>query len=160
MNDHPAFSEPGAAEQALDRLLRFHHRTLATLQALVDEVESPAARALVQDVRRETGVLLEDPAAQVMATLEEAVRAVQFLQSEVQRQEGAGPRLSGNDQPANLPAYLSRFLAERAVTPGFRYEVIQDPMRGWIIRWKEFTERGTVRGSGQFSERPYAWLDE
>ena len=54
----------------------------------------------------------------------------------------------------------ARFLAERAQEPGFTYEVIQDPVRGWIVAWKEFTNRGTVRGYGQFCERPYAWLDD
>ena len=38
--------------------------------------------------------------------------------------------------------------------------VDQDPVRGWIIRWKEYTHRGTVRGYGQICERPYAWLED
>jgi hypothetical protein len=46
---------------------------------------------------------------------------------------------------ANMPAYLQRFLAERAQEPGFYYEVVQDPVRGWIVSWKEYTSRGTVR---------------
>jgi hypothetical protein len=33
-------------------------------------------------------------------------------------------------------------------------------VRGWIVSWKEYTNRGTVRGYGQFCERPYAWLDD
>ena len=60
----------------------------------------------------------------------------------------------------NMPAYLERFLAERSAQPGFTYEVVQDDVRGWMVCWKEFTHRGTVRGYGQFYERPYAWLDE
>ena len=60
----------------------------------------------------------------------------------------------------NMPAYLQRFLAERSQEPGFSYEVAQDPVRGWIVSWKEYTNRGTVRGYGQFYERPYAWLDD
>ena len=44
--------------------------------------------------------------------------------------------------------------------PGFTYEVIHDENRGWIIKWKEYTAKGSVRGSGQFYERPYAWIDE
>jgi hypothetical protein len=59
-----------------------------------------------------------------------------------------------------MPAYLQRFLAERSQEPGFRYEVESDPVRGWIVSWKEYTNRGTVRGYGQFCERPYAWLDD
>ncbi len=147
-------------DESLERLRKFHERTLAQLQTLVDDVASPEARTLVLEVRKAAGLQMEDPIAQVMAKLEEAVRAVQFLQSEIQRQNGGGPRLAGGDHPANLPAYLSRFLAEREGTPGFHFEVTQDLERGWVIHWKEYTERGTVRGSGHFSERPYAWLDE
>jgi hypothetical protein len=59
-----------------------------------------------------------------------------------------------------MPAYLQRFLAERSNGPAFSYEVSQDEVRGWVIRWKEYTDQGTVRGFGQFYERPYAWLDD
>lgn len=60
----------------------------------------------------------------------------------------------------NLPSYPQRFLAEHAELPGFSYEVEEDPVRGCIIRWKEYAARGTVRGYGQICERPYAWLDD
>ena len=60
----------------------------------------------------------------------------------------------------NLPATLARFLAERRDLPGFTYGVLHDENRGWIILWKEYTNTGSVRGSGQFYERPYAWIDE
>ncbi len=60
----------------------------------------------------------------------------------------------------NLPATLARFLDERRELPGFTYEVLHDENRGWIILWKEYTQTGSVRGSGQFYERPYAWIDE
>ena len=38
--------------------------------------------------------------------------------------------------------------------------IIQDEVRGWMICWKEYTHRGTVRGYGQICERPYAWLED
>ena len=60
----------------------------------------------------------------------------------------------------DLPSPLQRFLAERTQFPGFTYEVVQDEVRGWVIRWKEYTARGRVRGFGQFYERPYAYLDD
>jgi len=71
--------------------------------------------------------------------------------------QGPGDEFSV-DGVTNLPAPLSRFLAERSQYPGFKYKVIQDDVRGWVIRWKEYTHRGTVRGYGQFYERPYAWI--
>ena len=58
------------------------------------------------------------------------------------------------------PATLARFLAERRDMPGFTYQVLHDENRGWIILWKEYTQTGSVRGSGQFYERPNAWIDE
>ena len=58
------------------------------------------------------------------------------------------------------PCRLARFLAERKENPAFSYRVQQDPVRGWVICWKEYTEDGRIRGYGQFYERPYAWLDD
>jgi hypothetical protein len=60
----------------------------------------------------------------------------------------------------DLPSQLQRFLAERIQTPGFTYDLVQDEVRGWVIRWKEHTPQGTIRGYGQFYERPYAYLDD
>ena len=41
-----------------------------------------------------------------------------------------------------------------------REKELQDEVRGWVIRWKRYTLRGTVQGYGQFYERPYAWLED
>ncbi len=64
------------------------------------------------------------------------------------------------DGISNLPATLSRFLAEHTDMPGFTYEVSHDENRGCVILWREYTHLGSVRGSGRFYERPYAWIDE
>jgi hypothetical protein len=97
----------------------------------------------------------------VMTAVEEAIRALKISESELQ---GAIVDVSEADFQvegiANMPAYLRRFLAERSSQPAFSYEVSQDEVRGWVVRWKEYTHRGTVRGFGQFYERPYAWLDD
>jgi hypothetical protein len=55
-----------------------------------------------------------------------------------------------------MPAYLQRFLGERAAQSGFSYDVVQDVERGWV----EYTTHGTAGGYGQFYERPYAWLED
>ena len=55
-----------------------------------------------------------------------------------------------------MPAYLQRFLGERAAQSGFSYDVVQDVERGWVARWKEYTTHGTAGGYG----RPYAWLED
>ena len=62
--------------------------------------------------------------------------------------------------PYPAEANLWDDLWQRADQPGFNYWVDQDSVRGWIIRWKEYTHRGTVRGYGQICERPYAWLED
>jgi hypothetical protein len=156
----PLTEVDGETAKTLGHLLRQQERTLNLLEMLRDEMDSPTVRAMVDSVRKGTGLRLEDTTAQVRQRLEEAVRAVKLAQSELLQPYRSGVPVGGSDLPANLPPHLARFLAERQATPGFKYEVIQDSMRGWVVRWKEFTARGTVRGSGQFSERPYAWLEE
>ena len=93
--------------------------------------------------------------------VEEAIRALKMPESEMRSAildvTEADFEVEGI---ANMPAYLRRFLAERSSQPGFSYEVSQDEVRGWMVRWKEYTHRGTVRGFGQFYERPYAWLED
>jgi hypothetical protein len=54
---------------------------------------------------------------------------------------------------------MLRFLATRQAGPGFTYHLDRDAIRGWVIHWKEYTDKGAVRGSGHFYERPYAWLE-
>jgi hypothetical protein len=97
----------------------------------------------------------------VKTAVEEAIRALRMSESEM---HGAITDVTEADFEvdgiANMPAYLRRFLAERSSQPGFSYEVSQDKVRGWVVRWKEYTHRGTVRGFGQFYERPYAWLKD
>ena len=99
--------------------------------------------------------------ADVISGVEESIRALKLFESEIQAvlAQGPGDEFSV-DGVTNLPATLSRFLAERSQYPGFKYEVIRDDVRGWVIRWKEYTHRGTVRGYGQFYEMPYAWIDD
>ncbi len=150
----------GDTAKALGHLLRQMERTQSLLEMLGEEMESPAIRGMVDSLRKATGLRFDDGMAQVIQKLEEAERAVRLTRSELVQPLESG--IPGGDArlPSNLPPHLARFLAERESTPGFRFEVEQDHVRGWVIRWKEFTVRGTVRGSGQFSERPYAWLDE
>jgi hypothetical protein len=124
-----------------------------------EQERSPATESLVKKIKARTGTAPD--LTEIKTAVEESIRAIKLSQSNIQ---GA---VSENDDAsfeikgiANMPAYLQRFLAERAQEPGFTYEVEQDPVRGWIVSWKEMTNRGTVRGYGQFCERPYAWLDD
>lgn len=115
---------------------------------------------LLRDLRRRVGMGPENGIAEVVAALEEALRSIQLAEAEAQDalvSDAAEVSVEGID---NLPGRLSRFLAERLHYPGFTYEVSQDPVRGWVIAWKERTADGRIRGFGQFYERPYAWLDD
>ncbi len=142
------------------QLQRHQERALQILNEAKAELGSPLTKTLLQRLQNDGAAEVVDCVRQVVARLEDAIRATEYSQSEIHREllttrgtvEAAGV--------SNLPQGLARFLAERKDTPGFTYEVRQDAVRGWIIQWKEYTHRGTVRGSGQFYERPYAWIDQ
>ena len=142
-------------------LIRIQERLLNRLLDVRDELRAPSTQRLLRQFRSEMGAGgVSQDLAQVAALLEQAIREVKFLESEVRHllfDEVAEFELSG---VPNLPPTLARFLAERASTEGFSYEVREDPVRGWIIHWKEYQENGTIRGCGQFYERPYAWLED
>lgn len=145
-------------EQA--QLLRLHDRTRAQLERARDDLTSPGVQKFLKELRRRAGTTHEEGLANVVQAIEDALRAVQVAESDLQaqmREESDAPTVDGIE---NLPARLARFLAERHQLPGFTYEVEQDEVRGWMICWKEYTGDGNIRGYGQFYERPYAWLDE
>lgn len=145
-------------EQA--QVLRLHDRTRTLLQRARDDLTSPGVKKLLKEIRRRSGDSLEAGLSDVISAIEEALRAVQVAESDAQlemQEENAITAIQGID---NLPARLGRFLAERDHLPGFSYEVEQDEARGWVITWKEYTHEGTIRGAGQFYERPFAWLDD
>lgn len=146
------------AKREYAQLLRLHERLLVQLQRSLEDLTSSQTAALVKDIKARTGSSPDLTA--IIAAVEESIRSIKLSQSAIR---GAilehHEDLSVEGVP-NLPAHLQRFLAERAQQPGFSYEVLQDEVRGWVIAWKEYTHRGTVRGFGQFYERPYAYLDD
>jgi hypothetical protein len=146
------------AKREYSQLLRLHERTLVQLQRLRDDLTSSVTADLLRDIKSRTG---STPGlADVTAAVEEAMRALKTSESQVRSAMFDQPRDLSVEGIPNLPAHLQRFLAERAESPSFSFDVVQDEVRGWIIQWREYTHRGTIRGYGQFSERPYAWLDD
>lgn len=149
------------ANREYAQLLRMQERLVSQLQRVRDELIAPVTTRLMKDIRNRTGSAPTQAMADVTSEVEQAIRALKLLESELRdalhQESGEEFTISGI---SNLPAPLARFLAERTQLPGFRFEVLQDDVRGWVIRWKEYTHRGTVRGYGQFYERPYAWLEE
>jgi len=147
------------AKREYTQLLRLHEQLLGQFTRARDELLAPGTDSLVKQIKGRTGTAPD--LTELKTAVEEAIRALKLSQSTMQTAVDAAPdAVVEIEGVANLPAYLQRFLAERAGQPGFSYDVVQDEVRGWIIRWKEYTNRGTVRGYGQICERPYAWLED
>jgi len=148
------------ARRQYAQLLRMHERVLDRLESVRHELDAPSTRKLLREIRAQTGSAPEASIQELQARVEEAIRTLKLSESALSQQLLHNPEMLEVEGAANLPAHLARFLAERSELPGFHYDVVQDEVRGWVIRWKEYTSQGTVRGYGQFYERPYAWIDE
>lgn len=149
-----------SARREYAQLLRLHDRLGIQLRRIRDELEAPGTGALVREIVRRTGDSPGAPITEVLSSVEEALRTLKLASSQAQL------ALLDRYEPEkvagvpNLPPSMARFLAERAESSHFHYDVLQDEVRGWVIRWKERTSDGSIRGFGQFYERPYAWLDD
>jgi len=156
----PAVEPPLEARREYAQLLRLHDRLRQQLQRIRDDMEAPGITKLLRELRRRVGTEPETALAEVTSSIEEALRALQLAEAEAQQALDADTEEIEVEGVEHLPGRLARFLAERADSPNFSYEVEQDPVRGWMILWKEYTGDGRIRGYGQFYERPYAWLDD
>jgi len=130
------------------------------LQMVLGELRNPITTKIMQAIKQRTGSTPAEAIGEVTTAVEEAIRACKMSEADLRQDPLDNFGQVAVEGADNLPATLARFLAERSELPGFSYTVIQDENRGWIIRWKEHTEWGTVRGAGQFYERPYAWLED
>lgn len=146
------------AKREYAQLLRLHERLTVQLQRTLEELTSTQTADLVKDIKARTGT--EPDLSAITTSVEESIRALKLSQSSIRQALLEHHETLDVEGVTNLPAHLQRFLAERAQLPGFSYEVVQDEVRGWVICWKEYTHRGTVRGYGQFYERPYAYLED
>lgn len=147
------------AKREYTQLLRLHEQLLGQFARARDELLAPGTTSLVKQIKGRTGS--EPDLTELKTAVEETIRSLKLSQSSIQGALSDTSDASFEVEGiANLPAYLQRFLGERAGQPGFSYWVEHDPVRGWIIKWKEYTNRGTVRGYGQICERPYAWLED
>ncbi len=156
----PESKHQGKGLREFSQLLRIQERLLSMLQDVLDELSAPTTLSLLRELRNRTGSNVNESFGRVTSQVEGAIRDLKVFESELQRELLADPGEISVDGVSNLPAPLSRFLAERSQNPHFSYKVHQDPVRGWIISWKEYTAQGFVRGFGQFYERPYAWLED
>jgi hypothetical protein len=155
----PRQESKAPAKREYAQLLRLHEQLLGQFARAREVLLAPGTVGLVKEIKRRTGSAPD--LADVKTQVEHTIRALKLSESQIR--SAVSDHIDATFQVegvANLPPYLQRFLAERSHEPGFSYKVEQDPVRGWIISWKEFTHRGTVRGYGQFCERPYAWLED
>lgn len=150
----------GKAKREFAQLIRIQERMLNQLGRMREELDAPTTGRLVKTIRSRAGSHTLEDLNEFIEALEETIRALKLSQSAMRQEFLEEPGEVELEGVPNLPPTLARFLAERTEFPDFSYELRQDPVRGWIIEWKEHTEDGTVRGFGQFYERPYAWLDE
>ncbi|MDZ7779098.1 MAG: hypothetical protein U5R14_04055 [Gemmatimonadota bacterium] len=153
-------NEPRAqAKREYTQLLRLHEQLLVQFVRARDELAASGTTGLLKIIKGRTGTAPD--LSPVQEAIEEAIRTLKLSESEIQATIEDDADVSFEvDGIANMPAYLQRFLAERVDHPGFHYDVLHDPVRGWMVCWKEYTNQGTIRGYGQFCERPYAWLDD
>lgn len=145
--------------QKYAQLLGHQENILARLQKIRSELDSPLMEEILRDLREATGSSVPQAVRRVTEGVEEVIRSIQLSQSEVHKELLNRPGRMTVEGITNLPAFLGRFLAERAEAPDFHYRVEQDEIRGWIIHWREMGPGGVVRGAGRFYERPYAWLE-
>jgi hypothetical protein len=141
-------------------LLHLHTRVLTQLREVRDHLIAPGTVEILSAIRRRTGSDADGSLSEITAAVEQAIRALTLSEGKIRDEVMEESEHTEVDGVSNLPATLSRFLAERMEMPGFTYKVMHDENRGWVILWKEYTQSGSVRGSGQFYERPYAWIDE
>ena len=148
------------AVREYSQILRIQERLLIMLQEALDEIGAPTTLNLLRELRNRTGSKASEDFGRIANSVEGAIRELKLFQSEIQNELLDERTEISVEGVSNLPAPLARFLAERTQNERFSYDVRQDPVRGWVIAWKEYTAEGIVRGFGQFYERPYAWLEE
>ncbi len=142
------------------QLLQLHTRVLSQLREIREHLIAPGTLEIIGAIRRRTGNDPNDGLSEITTAVEQAILALKLSEGRIRDENMVDYEHADISGVGNLPATLARCLAERRDMPGFTYEVLHDENRGWIILWKEYTHTGSVRGSGQFYERPYAWIDE
>ncbi len=148
------------AKREYAQLLHLHTRMLGQLREIREHLIAPGTLEIIAAIRRRTGNDPNDGLSEITTAVEQAILALKLSEGKIRDENMVDYEHAEISGVGNLPATLARFLAERRDLPGFTYQVLHDENRGWIILWKEYTNTGSVRGSGQFYERPYAWIDE
>jgi hypothetical protein len=150
---------PAPPGSATERILRQQDRLRQEFLRLRAELDSPQARELRRGLRQGGRIELAEGLTQILESVEGALRSVRTLEGVLRSPEGAGTR-PYPDLPSELPLRLRQFLDERRRKGRLEWTLEGDPLRGWVLRWKETTPEGKVRGSGRLYERPHAWIND
>lgn len=150
--------DPLHARREYAQLIALHSRLQTQLERIRDELVAGGTTGLVRDIKSRTGSAPD--LTDVVTAVEEAIRAFELSDAALRSSVDIEASAMEVEGITNLPPHLQRFLAERSSSPSFSYRVEQDHVRGWLIIWKEYTHMGTIRGFGQFYEKPHAWLDD
>ncbi|CAN5737079.1 hypothetical protein BH23GEM11_BH23GEM11_15740 [soil metagenome] len=143
-------------------LLRHEAELRGRLERMCAGLGDPALTRVVDGLARPDGV--RERLAALTLALEESLRELTSLHAELTRpEEGASPGSGDSDGPARelppeMAETLRRYLRRHARSRGFRHEILHDEVRGWVVRWKEVADDGSVLASGRLYERPWKWL--
>lgn len=152
----PESAPPGSATERIGRQQDRIRQELLRLRA---DLDSPQARELRRGLRQGGRTDVAEGLTEILESVEAALRAVRTLEGVLRSPGGAGVR-PYPDLPDELPLRLRQFLDERRRRGRLEWTLSGDPLRGWVLRWKEYTLSGTVRGSGRLYERPHAWIND
>jgi hypothetical protein len=155
----PGTLGPAPPGGATERILRQQDRIRQELLRLRADLDSPQARELRRGLRQGGRIELAEGLTEILESVEGALRSVRSLEGVLRSPEGAGTR-PYPDLPSELPLRLRQFLDDRRRKGRLEWTLRGDPLRGWVLRWKETTLEGNVRGSGRLYERPHAWIND
>jgi len=151
---------PKNVRRELSQLLGLCEHVAGELRLLRREMDATLARSLIETIEEHLDSTVPDELDRTTQAIDRALSSLHAALDEIQ----TNMRIPRDEvQPEGMPALpprLARFLAERQTIKGFHYEVRQDPIRGWVVLWKEFGAEGALRGAGQFYERPHAWMED
>jgi hypothetical protein len=143
-------------------LLRHEAELRGRLERMCAGLGDPALARVVDGLARPEGV--RERIAALTLALEESLRELTALHAELTRPEESAPGASGDAGPnqhrlpPEMAATLRQYLRRHARARGFRHEIFHDEVRGWVVRWKEVGDDGSVVASGRLYERPWKWL--
>lgn len=156
----PRPTPPDDPRLSVGQILRLHERVRERLLELRSELDSPAVDRIVRSLEEQHAGTISPPLDRLRAALEELIVTVEATNREVANEVPRFSRERSERGPDELPPGLARFVMERSACPGFAFETDRDPVRGWVLRWQELLDDGSIRARGTLYEHPHAWMGD